>query len=85
MSNINTPLKWDVKWSQMRCIIWRPDLYSLNTKKKLKTYIIVKIEPSMNKSTKKPKTEVMLNLLEMSEICCTNQRHSTHTIYYTWN
>ena len=32
-------------------------------------FIIIRIELSMNENTKKPQTETMLNLLEMSEIC----------------
>ena len=40
----------------MICIICRLDLYNLKTRKKLKVYIIVRIELSINENTKSPKT-----------------------------
>ena len=52
----------------MRCIIYRPDLYNLKTRKKLKKYIIVRIELSINENTERPQTETMLITLDMSEI-----------------
>ena len=52
----------------MRFIICTPDLYNLKTKKKLKMYIIVRIELSINEKTQSPETKTMLNLLDISEI-----------------
>ena len=48
-------------------------MYSLKTIKKLKIYIIVRTELSINEKTQKPETKTMLNLLDISEI--------TRTIY----
>ena len=50
----------------MRCIICRPNLYNSKTKKKLKMYIVVRIELSIDENGKKSQTEAMLNLLDMS-------------------
>ena len=57
----------------MRCIICTLDLYNLKTREKLKIYVIVRTEPSINENTHGPETKTMLNLLDISEI--------THTIY----
>ena len=57
----------------MRCIICRLDLYNLKNRKKLKIYIIVRIELFINENTEMPETLTMLNLLDISEI--------TRTIY----
>ena len=37
----------------MRCIICRPELHNLKTEKKLKTYIIVRMELFTNENTLK--------------------------------
>ena len=54
----------------MKDTICRPNLYNLKTRKKLKTYITVRTEHSMNENNKRPQSETMLNSLDMSEICC---------------
>ena len=54
----------------MRCTICRPDLYNLKTRKKTKNIHNSRIEFSIDENNKKPQTETMLNLLDMSEICC---------------
>ena len=54
----------------MRCIICRPEMQNLKTRKKLKTYLVDRTELSINENTKRPQTETMFNLLGMSEICC---------------
>ena len=40
----------------MRCIIYRLDLYNLKARKKLKVYIIDRIELSINENTQRPVT-----------------------------
>ena len=55
----------------MRCIIYTLDLYNLKTRKKLKIYVIVRIELSVNENTQRSEIKTMLNLLEISEITCT--------------
>ena len=57
----------------MICIICRLNLNKLKTTKKLKIYIIVRIETSINGKTERPETKTMFDLLEISEI--------TRTIY----
>ena len=39
-------------------------------KKKLQTYIIVRNEHSINENTTRHEIQIMLNYLDMSEICC---------------
>ena len=56
-------------------------MYNLKTRKKIKTHIIVRIKLSVSENTKNPQAEVMLNLLDMSEICCIISRYSTHTTF----
>ena len=41
---------------EMRCIIFRLDLYNLKTRNKLEVYIIVRIELSINENTERPET-----------------------------
>ena len=55
----------------MRCIIYTLDLYNLKTRKKLKIYVIVRIELSVNENTQRSEIKTMLNLLDISEITCT--------------
>ena len=43
----------NLRWSELGCITCRPDLYNLKTSKKLKTYLIVRIELSL-KHVKSP-------------------------------
>ena len=57
----------------MRCIIHKLDLHNLETRIKLKIYMIVRNELSINENIKRPETKIMLNLLDISEI--------TRTIY----
>ena len=52
----------------MRCIICRLVLYNLKTRKKLKIYLIVRIELSINENTQMSETKAMFNLLDISEI-----------------
>ena len=52
----------------MRCLICRLVLHNLKTGKKLKIYIIVRIELFINENTQRSETKAMLNLLEISEI-----------------
>ena len=54
----------------MRCIVCRPDVYNLKTRKKLRTYIIGRAKLSLNENTTSPETEAMLDPMDMSEICC---------------
>ena len=58
---MSTLLK-NMRWCKIRCIICRPDFYNLNSLKSLKTYIIVRIEASINENTKRPQTYTVLNL-----------------------
>ena len=48
-------LSKNLRWSELRCITCRPDLYNLKTRKSLctKMYLIVRIELSLNKNTLK--------------------------------
>ena len=65
---MSTLLK-NIRWSEVRCKICKPDLYNLKTRKKLKTNIIVRTELSMNENTKRPQTKTRLNTLDVSKIC----------------
>ena len=55
----------------MRCIIYTLDLYNLKTRKKLKIYVIVRIELSVNENTQRSEIKTMVNLLDIPEITCT--------------
>ena len=57
----------------MGCIVCRLDLNNLKTRKKLKIYIIIRIEISINGKTERPETKTMFDLLDRNEI--------TRTIY----
>ena len=53
----------------------RNEMYNFQTRlvqfkdeKKLKIYIIVRIELSINKNTQRPETKTMHNLLDISEV-----------------
>ena len=65
---MSTLLK-NIRWSEVRCKICKPDLYNLKTRKKLKTNIIVRTELSMNENNKRPQTKTRLNTLDVSKIC----------------
>ena len=57
-SPISTLLK-NIRWFKMICISCRLDLYNLSnlkTRKRIKTHLIVRIELSINESTKRPQT-----------------------------
>ena len=43
----------NLRWSELRCITCRPALYNLKMRKKLKTYLIVRIELPVIENTLK--------------------------------
>ena len=43
----------NLRWSELRSIICKPDLYNLKTRKNLKTYLIVRIELALIENTLK--------------------------------
>ena len=44
----------NLKWFKMRCTICRTEFYNLKSRKKLKEFIIVRVELFLNENTKKP-------------------------------
>ena len=59
---MSTLLK-NLKWSKLGCIICRPELYNLKTRKKVKTYLIVRIGLSLKRTeTNLPNDGYLLRL-----------------------
>ena len=56
----------NVRWFEIKYIIFREDFYKSKTRKKLKKYIVVTIKRSINENTQRPQTETILNLVGMS-------------------
>ena len=60
-------LKYQQKCKK-RCIICRPELYSLQTRKKSKKFIMVEIELSISDNIKRAQTSILPKFTEMSKM-----------------
>ena len=66
----------NLRWSKIRGIISRPEMYNSQTRKKPEQAQIIQIEFSINSNKKGLKYKLILKPLDISEI-----KGSTHTIY----
>ena len=69
--------------SKMLCIIHRPDMYNLKTRKKSEIVQIAQIELSINSNTTSLKYKLMLKLLNISKICYMIQRLNSYNLRLT--